>query len=48
MRVLRIATQSPDYSAQDLSGTGAKITGGRWNRSGLAVLCCADSALLHV
>ena len=46
MRVWTIATQSPDYAAQDLSGAGAKITGGRWNRHGLAVLYCADKASL--
>ena len=46
MRVWRIATQSPEYDAKDLSGAGAKITGGRWNRRGLAVLYCADTASL--
>ena len=29
--VWRIATDTPTYEADDLSGTGAKITGGRWN-----------------
>ena len=46
MRVWRIATQSPDYAADDLSGTGAKMSGGRWNSRGLAVLYCADSPSL--
>jgi RES domain-containing protein len=46
MRVWRIATDTPDYVADDLSGAGAKITGGRWNRPGLAVLYCADTPSL--
>lgn len=42
MRVWRIATDTPDYSSDDLSGAGAKITGGRWNRPGIPILYCAD------
>lgn len=43
MHVWRIATDTPDYASDDLSGAGAKITGGRWNRIGLPVTYCADT-----
>ena len=46
MRVWRIGTDTPDYVADDLSGAGAKGTGGRWNRPGLPVLYCADTPSL--
>jgi RES domain-containing protein len=46
MRAWRIATDTPDYVADDLSGAGVKLTGGRWNRPGLPVVYCADSASL--
>jgi RES domain-containing protein len=46
MRFWRIAPDTPDYVADDLSGTGAKITGGRWNRPGLPLLYCADTPSL--
>jgi RES domain-containing protein len=46
MRVWRIATETPDYAADDLSGTGAKITGGRWNQRGVPVLYCSDTPSL--
>ncbi len=42
----RIATDTPDYVADDLTGAGAKNTGGRWNRPGLPVLYCADTPSL--
>lgn len=32
--VWRIATDTKDYEADDLSGAGAKQTGGRWNAPG--------------
>jgi RES domain-containing protein len=32
--VWRIGADTPDYEAHDLSGKGAEITGGRWNRKG--------------
>jgi RES domain-containing protein len=46
MRVWRIATDTPDYLADDLSGAGAKETGGRWNRKGLPILYCSDTPAL--
>ncbi len=45
-RVWRIATDTPDYVADDLAGTGARLTDGRWNRPGLSVLYCACSPSL--
>ncbi|MDP5009589.1 MAG: RES family NAD+ phosphorylase [Glaciimonas sp.] len=44
--VWRIATDTPDYTADDLTGAGAKITGGRWNRPGTALLYCAENIAL--
>ena len=46
MKVWRIATDTPTYTADDLCGLGAKATGGRWNRAGLPVVYCADSISL--
>lgn len=34
----RIATDTPRWKADDLSGTGAMATGGRWNRKGIPVV----------
>lgn len=45
-RVWRIATDTPDYTADDLSGAGAKLSGGRWNRPGAAMLYCASNISL--
>jgi RES domain-containing protein len=44
--VWRIAADTPTYEADDLSGAGAKITGGRWNEKGTAVLYCAENISL--
>lgn len=44
--VWRIATDAPDYMADDLSGEGARMTGGRWNRKGLPALYAADTRAL--
>ena len=46
MRAWRIATDTPNYVSNDLSGAGAKNTGGRWNRAGLPILYCADTPSL--
>jgi RES domain-containing protein len=42
----RIATDTPRYAADDLTGAGAKSTGGRWNSQGHAVLYCAATIAL--
>jgi len=44
--IWRIGTDTPDYTADELTGTGAKITGGRWNRAGIAVTYAAGSIAL--
>jgi RES domain-containing protein len=48
MRAWRIATDTPGYTADDLTGAGAKLSGGRWNRPGNAVLYCAGNISLAV
>jgi RES domain-containing protein len=42
----RIATEARDYGANDLSGKGAELTGGRWNRPGKPVVYAATSISL--
>lgn len=42
----RIAIDAPEYLADDLSGKGAEITGGRWNRKGRPVLYTSTSIAL--
>ena len=47
MNVLwRIAVETPAYPASDLSGTGARITGGRWNSKGAPGVYCSTSIAL--
>lgn len=46
MRAWRIATDTLSYTSEDLSGAGAKATGGRWNSQGKALLYCASSMAL--
>ena len=44
--VWRIAVEAPTYAANDLSGAGAKTTGGRWNNKGTALVYCAANIAL--
>ena len=44
--VWRIAVEAPSYAANDLSGAGAKISGGRWNNAGIAMLYASASIAL--
>jgi len=44
--IWRIATDTPSYTADDLTGAGAKITGGRWNTAGVAMLYAAETIAL--
>ena len=46
--VWRIASDAPGYTADDLSGIGAKLSGGRWNRPGSAMLYGATHVSLAV
>ena len=42
----RIATDTPDYEADDLSGAGAEASGGRWNRPGRPVVYASATIAL--
>lgn len=44
--VWRIATDTPDYQADDLSGAGAKATGGRWNEAGISIVYTSETRAL--
>ena len=44
--VWRIATDAPSYGADDLSGTGAKLTGGRWNEKDVPAVYSSESRAL--
>lgn len=44
--IWRIATDTPDYQADDLSGEGAAKTGGRWNRKGTPLVYASASRAL--
>ena len=44
--VYRIASETPEFTADDLSGGGAAKSGGRWNASGSPVVYCAASRAL--
>ena len=42
----RISVDAPTYAADDLSGKGAEITGGRWNEKRAAVVYAAENRSL--
>lgn len=44
--VWRIATDTPTFQAHDLSGAGAKATGGRWNIKGVPVVYASETRAL--
>lgn len=44
--VWRIGTDVQNYQADDLSGKGAEITGGRWNAAGAPVTYAAETRAL--
>ena len=44
--VWRIATDAKTYEADDLSGAGAKNTGGRWNAEGDALVYTSETQAL--
>lgn len=44
--VWRIGVDAPEYEAHDLSGRGAELTGGRWNRKGTALVYASESRAL--
>ena len=44
--VWRIAVDAPMFKADDLSGEGAKNSGGRWNKKGTPVLYASESIAL--
>lgn len=46
MSLWRIAVEAPTYTANDLSGAGAKITGGRWNSVGTPLIYSATNIAL--
>jgi RES domain-containing protein len=44
--IWRIAKHTAQYQATDLSGSGAKASGGRWNSKGIPVVYAATSIAL--
>ncbi len=44
--VWHIATDTRTYEADDLSGAGAKATGGRWNDGGVAAIYASETQAL--
>ena len=48
MRLWRIAAETREYTANDLSGMGAAKRPGRWNEEGTPVVYCAPTAAMAV
>jgi RES domain-containing protein len=46
IEVWRIAADTKDYEAHDLSGKGVENSGGRWNRKGTAMVYTSSSRAL--
>ena len=46
VRLWRIGTDTPTYEAHDLSGKGAELTGGRWNRKGTPLVYSSTTRAL--
>lgn len=46
MKLWRIAADTPDHTADEMTGAGARISGGRWNRPGNAMLYCGANIAL--
>lgn len=46
VRLWRIGTDAPTYEAHDLSGKGAELTGGRWNRKGTPLVYTSTTRAL--
>jgi RES domain-containing protein len=44
--VWRIAVEAPKCKADDLTGTGAKMSGGRWNSKGTPIVYCSTNIAL--
>ncbi|MGH7154862.1 MAG: RES family NAD+ phosphorylase [Acetobacteraceae bacterium] len=42
----RIATDTPEYEADDLTGKGAQRTGGRWNQKGVPLVYASETRAL--
>lgn len=42
----RIAVEAPAYSANDMTGTGAKNTGGRWNSMNVPMVYASENIAL--
>ena len=48
MKLWRIAASTRHYGADDISGTGAGISPGRWNSDGIKVVYCAPTRAMAV
>jgi RES domain-containing protein len=46
VRLWRIGVDTPNYQAHDLSGKGAEVSGGRWNRPGTPLVYTSTTRAL--